>query len=181
MNLAETTKIMAVIELAYPRYYVNTSLEEKKQAANLWAAMLNDYSYELVNNAVKALIASNKFPPTIADVTEKIHLMTNKPEMSELQAWSYVHKAICNSTYNSVREFERLPEEVKRVVRAPEQLHAWALLDEDEVNTVVASNFQRSFRSDRAQAKEYASMPEAVRKFIGDISEKMTLSEGKDA
>jgi hypothetical protein len=85
LNLAETTKIMAVIEVAYPRYYVNTSLEEKKRAAALWASMLADYSYEIVNGAVKALIATNKYPPTIADVTEKIQLLTQKKEMTELE------------------------------------------------------------------------------------------------
>ena len=139
--------------------------------------MLADYSYELVNGAVKALIATNKYPPTIADVTEKIQLLTQKKEMTELEAWSIVHKAICRSTYNSREEFDKLPELIKRTVRAPEQLKAWAIMPEDEVNTVVASNFQRSFRDSKRLNAEYNAMPGSVRELITGMSEKMSLAE----
>jgi hypothetical protein len=182
LNLQETAKIMAVLKIAYPRYYANINMDEAKQTAKLWATMLADYSYELVSNAVKALIATNKFPPTIADVIEKIHLLTDEPEMSELQAWTYVHKAIRNSTYNSSEEFKKLPEEIQEVIRTPEQLRTWAALNEDEVNTVVSSNFQRSFRACRKQAKEYAAIPSNVKNALNAASPKVELlGETEDA
>lgn len=180
MTLEETTKVMSVLKTAYPRYYDGIDAQTARQTVRLWASMLNDYSYELVINAVKALIAINKFPPVIADVIEKIQMLTENREMTELEAWSLVHKAVCNSAYNSEAEFEKLPPEIQQTVHSPEQLKTWALTPEDELNTVVASNFQRSFRVRSKQAREYAAIPVSVRKFICGISNNMGFMEEKN-
>ena len=96
MTFQETAKIMAVFKAAYPRYYANIDVEEARRVTTLWASMLADYSYETVSNAAKALIVSSKFPPTIAEVIEKIQLLTKEPELTEGEAWSMVRKAIRN-------------------------------------------------------------------------------------
>ena len=83
MTVQETAKIMAVFKAAYPRYYANIDVKEARQVTTLWASMLADYSYETVSNAAKALIVSSKFPPTIAEVIEKIQLLTKEPELTE--------------------------------------------------------------------------------------------------
>lgn len=177
MTRQETAKIMSVLKTAYPRYYDSKSQEEIKAAINLWTTMLSEYSYELVAGAVKALIATCKFPPTIADVNEKIQLMTTPEEMSELKAWSYVAKAIKNSAYSAKEEFDKLPEECRMVVCAPEQLRAWSMLSEDEVDTVIASNFQRSYRSTAAKRKEYNMLPESVKSMLSIAGDKLAMLE----
>ena len=94
MTFQETAKIMAVFKAAYPRYYANIDVEEARQVTTLWASMLADYSYETVSNAAKALIVSSKFPPTIAEVIEKIQLLTKEPELTEGEAWSMVRNCL---------------------------------------------------------------------------------------
>lgn len=173
MTKQETAKMMAVLKTAYPRYYAGKSESEQREAWNLWHMMLGEYEYGVVAAAVKALIATLKYPPTIADVTEKIRMLTVPEGMDESEAWNYVRKAVRNSLYNAGEEFDKLPEECRAVVCAPEQLRAWAMLDEDEFNTVVASNFKRSYRNTSAKRREYDMLPPEVKGMLDEISVKM--------
>lgn len=166
MTDKETAKIMAVLKVAYPRYYQGLSAEAAKQAVTLWTSMLIDYSYELVSKAVKALIATEKFPPTVADVIEKINLVTTRPQLSEVEAWYLVKKAIRNSGYHSQEEFDKLPMEVQAAVGNAGVLREWCMVDESSVETVVGSNFMRSYRSKIKQTKELMALPSDVKEFM---------------
>lgn len=166
MTEKETAKIMAVLKVAYPRYYQGLSVEEAKQAVALWTSMLIDYQYELVSKAVKALIATEKFPPTVADVIEKINLVTSKPQLSEIEAWGLVKKAIRNSTYHSEEEFNALPQSVQDAIGNHGALREWAMSEEEGSETVIASNFMRSYRTKSKQTKELKALPSDVKEFM---------------
>ena len=170
MTKQETAKIMAVFHVTYPRYYIGQSEEEKRQALNIWAMMLEEYPYDIVQSAVKAVIATCKYAPSPADVIEKINDIRNADSMLPLEAWSYVRKAISNSTYRAKEEWEQLPEELKKLV-TPDLLHSWAETPAGEVETVIQSNFLRSFRNAQAKKKEYACFPKKVQKYIAECKE----------
>ena len=177
MTFQETAKIMAVFKAAYPRYYANIDVEEARRVTTLWASMLADYSYETVSNAAKALIVSSKFPPTIAEVIEKIQLLTKEPELTEGEAWSMVRKAIRNGIYGYKEEYRKLPDKVKTAIGNPLMIHEWAKVSADELDTVVASNFMRNFRSQTKSKQEYESLPQSVKKFVEEIYAKMPKLE----
>ena len=69
-------------------------------------------------------MATEKFPPTIADIREKAEQITSvkETEMSELEAWAIVRKAIGRSNYYAEEEFEKLPEACKMAVGNPSNL-----------------------------------------------------------
>ena len=119
MNRQETMLIMAAMQAAYPRFYIDKTKEEMKQAVDLWTSLFADDKAEVVTEAVKAMIITLKYPPTIADVKERIRLITALPQMSEFEAWNVVFKAISNSCYNSGAEFEKLPQNIQRLVGSP--------------------------------------------------------------
>lgn len=169
MTKVETGKIMSVLEVAYPRYYAGQDEEKKKQAVALWHMMLKEQPYELVQTAVKAVIATNTFPPTVAEVIEKINSLKNGSEMTELEAWGYVSKAIRSSTYRAREEWENLPAELQSMV-SPDLLRSWAMVEADDVETVLQSNFLRMFRSTRAKRKEYDALPGSVKQSIAQVS-----------
>ena len=50
--------------------------------------------------------------------------------------------------------FEAMPPLVKRIVGSASQLGSWALMDLNTVNSVVSSNFQRSYKALAASQKE---------------------------
>jgi len=49
-------------------------------------------------------------------------------------------------------------------VGSPNQLRAWALMDEETVQSVVASNFQRSYKAIAAKQKEQAALERKLKK-----------------
>ena len=95
--------------------------------------------------------------------------------MTEQEAWALVAKAIRNGTWGAKEEFEALPPQIQRIVGSPTQLSDWAKMDSDSVHSVVASNFQRSFRAKVKADKEYAALPSEVKLAIGGLSNMMRL------
>ena len=168
MTRDDTTKILAVLRGAYPAFYRDITKQEAYSTIDLWESMFDEEPYELVAAAVKAFIAgdSKGFPPSIGQVKERIRQITQPEEMTEQEAWSYVSKALRNSTYGSEEEFLKLPPEVQAVVHDPGQLRQWALADADEVETVIASNFMRSFRAKQKTTKEYMALPTSVKRLM---------------
>lgn len=168
MTREETTKILAVLRGAYPAFYRDITKQEAYSTIDLWESMFDEEPYELVAAAVKAFIAgdSKGFPPSIGQVKERIRQITQPDEMTEQEAWSYVSKALRNSTYGSVEEFAKLPPEIQAVVHDPGQLRQWAMAEADEVETVIASNFMRSFRAKQKATKEYMALPTEVKRMM---------------
>lgn len=177
MNLVETAKLMAVLETAYPMFYAKKTQQEREDAICLWAEMFADEPGEVVAMAVKALIKSrvSTFPPGIGEITEMIHQITQPEQMTELEAWGLVLKAVSNSNYNSGEEFKKLPEVVQRLVGAPSQLREWAAMDSETLNSVVASNFQRSYKVRAKNEREYLALPSSVKTFMASITEGMRM------
>jgi len=128
----------------------------------------------VVSKAVKALFATEKFVPTIADVIEKIQFITTKQAIGEVEAWALVKKAVRNGTYHSEQEFANLPMEIQTVLGSHNTLKEWAMMEsEDSIETVIASNFMRSYRAKRGQIKEFNALPNDVKSFMGVLAEKM--------
>ena len=168
MTREDTIKILSVLRGAYPAFYRDITKQEAESTIALWESMFDEEPYELVGAAVKAFISGDGkgFPPAIGQIKERIRLITTPEEMTEQEAWSYVSKALRNSTYGSVEEFAKLPPEVQAVVHDPGQLKQWAMSPADEVETVIASNFQRSFRAKQKATKEYLALPTEVKRLM---------------
>lgn len=172
MTVDETLKIMAVLKASYPSFYRDMTRKDAEGIVNLWAEMFAEDDYRLVAAAVKALIASDSkgFPPVIGQVKEKLRLLTEKKDMTEQEAWGLVAKAVRNGIWGSQEEFDKLPEDIRRIVGDPEQIRSWALMDSDSLHSVVASNFQRAYRVRAAQRKEYAALPADVKAVVAQIA-----------
>lgn len=180
MTREDTIKILAVLRGAYPAFYRDITKQEAESTIALWMSMFDEEPYELVGAAVKAFISgdSKGFPPAIGQIKERIRQITQPEEMTEQEAWALVSKALRNSTYGSEEEFAKLPPEVQAVVHDPGQLRQWAMSPADEVETVIASNFMRSFRVKQKTTKEYMALPTEVKRlmisagFRGDPTER---------
>ncbi len=177
MNIVETMKIMAVIETAYPRFYAQKTAEDRENAVKLWTQIFAEDPYNVVSMAVMALIKTSPYPPQPSDLNAKIQQITQPQEMTEMEAWGLVLKAIGNSNYNSGEEFQKLPPVVQRLVGAPSQLREWAAMDSETLNSVVASNFQRSYKVRAKHERDYLALPSSVKTFMASISEGMKMPE----
>ena len=74
-----------------------------------------------------------------------------------------------------VEEFEKLPDVIQRSIGGPEQLKAWAQMDAATVESVVASNFMRTFKAKRKQQKELEMMPTEVKNYMAAVADKMQI------
>lgn len=182
MNRTETIKIMAVLRGAYPQFYRNISAQEAEDAVSLWHDMFREEAYPLVSAAVKSLIDGDEkgYPPHIGAVKAKLRLLTSKEEMSEIEAFALVAKAVRNSVYEAKEEFDRLPPILKRLVGSPAQLREWAMMDSDTFHSVVSSNLQRSYRAVAQRERELVKLPADVRAMLGKTAELLAIEEGTE-
>ena len=65
-----------------------------------------------------------------------------------------VRTAASNSTYHAKEEFEKLPPCVQRAVGSPGTLEKWAKTEQTDLETVVQSNFLRTYATVLAKQKE---------------------------
>lgn len=72
MTREETIKILAILKAAYPNSYKNMTKEEANGTIGVWSVQFAKYPAQLVMAAVNKIISTSTFPPSIAEVKEKI-------------------------------------------------------------------------------------------------------------
>lgn len=190
MDRQQTMMVLSVLKAAYPHAFKDMTKKDGEAMILLWCTMFAEESYEEVNAAIGALIATRTagYSPTVGEVKEQIRRLHSHNEIDESSAWALVSNACRNGSYHSVEEFNKLPPEVQEVVGAPEQLKQWAMMDAEVVQSVIASNFKKAFRVQAERTKEIAKLPPNIRqmitgataniKFIETIDEINTLKDG---
>ena len=177
MKKSETRMILAVLVVAFPAFYRNTSETDTEAAVNLWYQQFQDYDYKTVEKAVQALISTKVegFPPTIGEVKEHIRKLRHTEDIDESSAWAMVSKATRNSSYYSEREFAKLPPSVQKAVGSAEQLKQWAGMDADDVETVIQSHFRKAYRAELQRAAELEKLPSQIRAMVGSYAENFKM------
>lgn len=172
MTKEEVGKVLALINAYYPYFFRDMNADGKRGIIALWERQFAEYEYAVVVSALDAYIAvdeQNK-APNVGMLKSLIRKMTQPEEMTEQEAWEKVAHALRNSGYNSVEEFEKLPEQIQRVVGSPNQLKEWSQMDTETLHSVVASNFQRSYRARAKSDKEYMAIPASVRQIFAELN-----------
>lgn len=179
MNKQEAYNILALLQANYPDSLRGMTKEAVQVKVNLWADIFAEEPFELVAAATKAFMATdtNRFMPAVGQIKEQIRRLQNPDELTEQEAWNLISKALGNGIYGSTEEFAKLPPAVQKLVGSPTALREWALLDTVTAQSVVASNFQRSYRATEAQEKDRAKLPGSVKQFISGVSEMLRLED----
>lgn len=148
----------------YPNYKPNNLSE----TVDVWNMMLENYSYEQVSVALKAYINSDisGFAPSIGQLIGKIQTISQPQELDGMTAWGLVSKALRNGTYGAVEEFNKLPPLVKQAVGLPDNLKNWATSDYQTIETVIQSNFLRTYETVVKRANEINRMPGDIKSLI---------------
>ena len=165
MNLTETAKIIKIMTLSFPNY----KPEDMEGTVQVWQYMLKDYTYNDINMALETYTRGNTsgFAPAISQLINLVHRKVEiTTEMTESEAWALVRKAISNAIYHAQEEFEKLPPIIQKVVGSANMLKMWAQTDIDQLETVIQSNFMRSYRSEVSKQREIARMPVEIRNQI---------------
>lgn len=164
MTREETVEIIHIICDCYP----NFKPEDLSRTIDAWQVMLEEYSCEQVAVALKAYITSNTsgFAPSVGEIVAKIQLVSQSQELDGMAAWGLVSKALRNGTYGAVEEFNKLPPLVKQAVGMPDNLKNWATSDYQTIETVIQSNFLRTYEVIVKRETEISRMPDNIKSLI---------------
>lgn len=160
MTWDETKTIIGIIKSLYP----NWKTDNPKSTVDTWHIVLEDFDSNAIQYAIKryALTDKSGFPPSIGQLIGQLQTVSEKGDLSGMEAWGLVLRAMRNSTYNSQSEFDALPKTVQRAVGNPETLKSWALSDIDST-AVLQSNFLRTYNAVAEKAKAEALLPQSMR------------------
>ena len=179
MTRDDTLDLLSVLKAAYPNFYKDMTRKDADHVIDLWTEMFKDEPVQLVALAVKRHIATDTkgFPPHIGAIKDAIVKIQQPEEITELEAWGLVQKALRNGYYGAQEEFDKLPPVVQRLVGSPKQLREWSQMDTDTVSSVVASNFQRSYKARAAHEREFLALPTEVKQAMTQIAAGMKMPE----
>ena len=181
MNRKEVMQILSVLKAAYPHSFKDMTKLDGEALVNLWTRQFAEEDPTAVSAAVDALISmrTTGYSPTVGEIKDQLHRLRTVDGLNDAQAWHLVEKACRRGLYNAQEEFDKLPPNVQTAVGGPEQLKAWAMMDSDTVNSVIASNFRRTYKTVQEREKEKALMPPEVRAFVAGVADKMKLGGGE--
>ena len=99
MNKIDFLNIMKILGTAYNKDFTEEQVE-------VWYSMLNEYTVEQLTNAIKELIKTEEYLPTIAHITKAIAKQQTTSFPDAEQEWQDVIKAV--RVYGSYREQDAL-------------------------------------------------------------------------
>ena len=174
MTREETKQLLMTIRAIYPNFTVKA--EEMTPTINAWHMMLDEYPANLVNGALQIYVKSNNtgFAPSVAQLIGAIHKPIENEQLSEGEAWALVKKAIQDGNYHAEERFNELPPLVRRAVGGAGMIRQWAQTDSDEVNTVVMSNFQRTYRAILSKQDFRERIPEPLYDLVKGLADKVS-------
>lgn len=161
MTKKEAAQVLAVLKAAYPSMYQHSTKEDITAAVVLWAELFTE-PYAVVVEAVKRYIVTDTsgFYPAIGKIKEHVDKLMHPVNNNEAEAWALLHRCICDGG----KGFDSLPEDV-RSLTTRRQVIDWGMLDGDAIQ-VVASNFQRAYRTreqvQKEERKAQAALPASV-------------------
>ena len=170
MTRKETIQVLGILKTAYPYFYKNLSIEdnydETMRVIDLWHEMLKDEDSDTVKLALKSLIAScADYPPNIGHLMKKIDEFKESlvGYESDESLWLKLKSAARNGIYDSIKEFEKLPECIKNYLGNHAALIEFGNMQESAFDTYEKNRFMKNIGSYKASAyhKEYRALIEA--------------------
>ena len=133
----------------------------RDNVVKLWSVMFEADDPREVAIAVKDCIATLQFPPKVADIKSRIANNRLAGQLTEMEAWALIRDAVERSTSRDEAEkiFKQLPKIIRRTVGSASQLRGWRVVDDDQFETVVASNCQRTYRVLAQREAGYHALP----------------------
>lgn len=75
MNKQDTENVLNIVNASYPQYLKHMTPIERKTQLAVWYDLLCGYDKSDVLTAVRKHVETSKYPPSIADVREKVKLV----------------------------------------------------------------------------------------------------------
>jgi hypothetical protein len=146
------------------------SLQEKdmRPTATLWYEYLSEVPLNVAKMAVKKVMAVNKFFPQISEIMEAIVELTTPKQLSPIEAWGEVRKALSIFNRYDRGSVDRAYSAVSPVTAKVIKNIGLQELSQCDYTTfsVLRSSFMKQYEIEAQREKQLALMPPDVRQFI---------------
>lgn len=172
MNREDTKKFLLTIN----SMYANFKPEDLTLAVDSWTWALADYTAEQVMAALQIYIKTSNsgFAPNPSQIIGCINKPQEHDYLSEGEAWALVKRAISDGAYHSTERFNELPPLVQKAVGSANMIHQWSQTDSNDINTVIMSNFQRSYKVLVERQMFSDKVPPALADIVKSVTQKIT-------
>lgn len=136
------------------------------KTVNLWSVMFAEDEPEEVLLAVKNCISTSQYAPRIADIKSRIAQSRMAGQMTEMEAWVQIRKAIkkAGTSAEANQAFSEMPQILRKVVGEPGTLKEWRGVSLDTLEGVIASNCQRSYRELAKTEATFNALPKDIQR-----------------
>ena len=166
MTQRDVLGLLTILQANYPRFYADMTPESLKICADTWTVMLSDTSLEIATLALQRLIATSKFPPTIAELRESISAVRNPQLPDSGEAWGEVLEAIrLYGYYRPEEALSSLREPVREAVRRM----GWRDLCMSENGMADRAHFLRIYETMEKRINEDRQLPTMLKSAIAQI------------
>lgn len=159
MDLSQTKQVLSILSeiFSYRGNDINV-------LTMIWQNVFNNNSFNDVSEAVMCYISEDTsgYFPKPAMIKKYIVKKYTKNSKTPGEAWLMVMKALKNSSYNALEEFNNLPEEIQRCYGGPSALQQLAI-SEDFNESVERSLFERSYNIIMQRKQESLMIPESLK------------------
>lgn len=167
----EMFKIITFIGISYPNYSAFADKVSAKNTAKVWSDMLGDIDLTLVEMAVKKYTATNKWPPSIAEIRESaLKIVQPEQEYTAAEAWGEVVKAVGAYGFNRADEALASLSPTTRKVAECVGFRTICMAEEDEVG-VVRGQFLKMYSQIAERQKQDALLPVGLKDAIHALAE----------
>jgi len=172
MTREETKGLVRSIMGLYP----NWKPENLTETVNTWHWALEDYPAAAIKGALQIYVKTNNsgFAPSASQLIGALHAPKENDQLTEGEAWYLVKQAIRDSGYHAQERFDELPPLVQRAVGGASMLRQWGQTDSDEVNSVIMSNFQRTYKALLSKQAFNDKVPDQLSGLVKALADKVS-------
>lgn len=170
MTREETIGILSILKASYPNFYKDLTKKDAETTINLYTEMFSNTEASLVATAIKELIQHQSYPPTIADIKNKIDELTQPYEETEAELWEIYKKTIQSGYYGDRTEFDALPEAIKTYLgNNPNRINELGMMESSTFNSVEKGIFLKQIKVIKERAKSIRMMLPETKKCLNNF------------
>lgn len=169
----EVVKLLTIIAAMYPKFEVNNFKIE------LWFDMIGDLSFQVAQMAVKKVMLTSEFPPTVAQIRKAAADITSSKDgiLDAGKAWGEVQRAISRYGY---RQSEKAFESMSPITRKVVKQISWKEICCCEELGVIRGQFMKMFETIKTRTEEEKLLPANFKNQIELIASKMDMKQLED-
>lgn len=136
LTFDETLNYLKRVDAVFPTPTEKQTDEALIIKAEIWTEVLKGITYKQAVEALNYYCACNTsgFAPQPAHI---LNFCRQKNRLTDGEIEVYLRRALCDSTYHADEQFERLPDDLKRLVGSAAELKRQAMREQDDTQIYI--------------------------------------------